>query len=396
MRLPRPLVALIALCLLMSLAAPATADDDQRLREIDQEIAQKRAQIEAAEDARQSLLEQIADSDDKLRGINATLAELQALLRETRAKFAPVQAAYVTAVARHRNLVVRVNRTQQRLNLQIQALGDRAAGAYVAGPGSWFEVVLTSSSFGDLIAKQELANRVLLYDSDIVDQVANTKARLEDMREEAGEARAEIKIRRDELKRQVDRVANLTAKQAAAQAALEQELATREDALQDVEAAKSTYEAAVRALQAESDRIRGIIQGAAPAGLEARAERSTGRPPERSPPGSVGGSTRSTAPGGSTRASTWAGRAASRSTRPRREPCSTSTGRRATGCSRSWTTATAWPPPTRTSPPPSSPTASTSAVANRSAGWGPPDGPPAATCISRPGSTAARSTRCRT
>ncbi len=266
MRLPRPLVALIALCLLMSLAAPATADDDQRLREIDQEIAQKRAQIEAAEDARQSLLEQIADSDDKLRGINATLAELQALLRETRAKFAPVQAAYVTAVARHRNLVVRVNRTQQRLNLQIQALGDRAAGAYVAGPGSWFEVVLTSSSFGDLIAKQELANRVLLYDSDIVDQVANTKARLEDMREEAGEARAEIKIRRDELKRQVDRVANLTAKQAAAQAALEQELATREDALQDVEAAKSTYEAAVRALQAESDRIRGIIQGGGSSG----------------------------------------------------------------------------------------------------------------------------------
>jgi murein DD-endopeptidase MepM/ murein hydrolase activator NlpD len=266
MRLPRPLVALIALCLLMSLAAPATAHDDQRLREIDQEIAQKRAQIEAAEDARRSLLDQIAASDAKLDDIDATLGELRAMLAETRARFAPVQAAYVIAVANHRNLVRRVNRTQMKLNGQIQTLGQRAAGAYVAGPGSWFEVVLTSSSFGDLISRQELANRVLLFDSSIVDQVETTKARLEDMREEAAEARAEIKVRRDELKAQVDRVARLTARQAAAQAALEQELAFREDALQDVEAAKSSYEAAVRDLQAESDRIRGIIQGGGSSG----------------------------------------------------------------------------------------------------------------------------------
>lgn len=268
MRLPRPfIVALTAVLAFALLGAPAGAHDpSDRLSEIEEEIAEKQAAIERAEDKQASLLDQIANSDARLDSISSTLERLQAELAASRARLAPVQAAFVVSVARHRTLVRQVARTEKRLARQIEVLGRRAAATYVHGPGTWFDVVFTSSSFGDLIARQELANNVLLFDSTIVEEVEATKARLVDQRAEARAARLEIKVRRDQLLAEVERVQELVDEQQAAQAALEQEIALREEALDDVESAKAAYEAAVADLQAESDRIRGIIQGGGSSG----------------------------------------------------------------------------------------------------------------------------------
>jgi murein DD-endopeptidase MepM/ murein hydrolase activator NlpD len=270
MRLSRHLVALTALACCVLLVQPAVPTRAQtssdRLQEIEEELAEKRAGIERTEDQKRSLLDDIAASDARLDEINASLGELQALLKEATARLAPVQSAFVMAVARHRGLVRRVEITRKQLAAQIEVLGSRAAASYRAGPGTWFDVVFTSSSFGDLIERQELANQVLLFDSSIVDTVEATKARLTDERNQAAAAKAEIKVRRDDLRAQVRRVRRLVEEQVAAQAALEQEIAVRQGALRDVEAAQAAYEAAVADLQAESDRIRGVIQGGGSSG----------------------------------------------------------------------------------------------------------------------------------
>jgi murein DD-endopeptidase MepM/ murein hydrolase activator NlpD len=267
MRLPRPFVALTVVLALCSVGAPSLAQSSaDRLDEIEDQIAEKRARIDAAEDEAASILDQIADSDSRLRRLNATLGELRSLLAEAQGRLAPVQAAFAGAVARHRSLVAQQKRTEKELAAKIEILGERAANAYRFGPGSYFDIVFTSSSFGDLIARQELASRVLLFDSTLVDEVEATKARLSDQRIAARAARLEIQVRRDELKDEVEGIAKLVEEQAALQAALEQEIALREDALDDVEAAKESYEAAVADLQAESDRIRGIVQGGGSSG----------------------------------------------------------------------------------------------------------------------------------
>ncbi len=267
MRLPRPfIVALSAVLVFGLLGAPAGAHSDDRLREIEAEMAEKRAAIERAEDQQASILDDIASSDARLDAINATLSDLRSILADARARLAPVQAAFVNAVARHRTLVREVERTERRLARQVRTLGQRAAASYVHGPGTWFDVVFTSSSFGDLIARQELANSVLLFDSSIVEEIETTKAILTRARTAARSAREEIRVRRDELQAEVDRVERLAAEQEATQAALEQEIDLREEALQDVESAKAAYEAAVADLQAESDRIRGVIQGGGSSG----------------------------------------------------------------------------------------------------------------------------------
>src|SRR5687767_6988022 len=212
MRLPRPVVALSALLLCVALATPASAND--RLREIEEEIAEKRSRIEDAEAQKDSLLDQIAESDSRLDEINATLSELQGLLEDAHQRLAPVQSAFVLAVARHRTLVKQVETTERELEGQLETLGRRASASYQYGPGTWFDIAFSSSSFGDLIARQELASSVLLFDSEIVDEIEATKARLTRERNEANAARRDIGKRRDALKSEVERVQRLVEKQA--------------------------------------------------------------------------------------------------------------------------------------------------------------------------------------
>src|SRR5207253_373483 len=111
-----------------------------------------------------------------------------------------------------------------------------------------------------------------------------------------------------------------------------------------------------------------------------------------SPPGSDGGSIRSSAPGSSTRESTSRTAPGPRSSRLRTGSSALPAGRGGTAGLSSWPTRMGWKPGTPTSRRSWSPWASRWPRARSSAGWGPPGGAPARTSSLRCAATGSPST----
>ncbi len=248
--------------LLAPLAVPSAAHSpEDQLEQINAELDAKREWLAESGAREKSLVDQIAASDHRRAGVAARLEDLEAELAGAEARLAPVQAALDSAVARHERLKVEVAETRDELDRQQAVLDAHAATSYKFGPGSYLDVILGASSFGELIDRTALATRVLMFDSDLVTELDATRARLAERRAMARESRETVEARRDDLRAERNRIRRLKEEQEAAQAALDLEIAIRGAALEDIESSRAEYRASIAQLEADAAQITAILQG---------------------------------------------------------------------------------------------------------------------------------------
>jgi murein DD-endopeptidase MepM/ murein hydrolase activator NlpD len=264
MRRPRSAFALpLAVLLAVSLLAQPIAlaqDPVSKLEAIQDRIQRTEARIKAAERREHDLLGEITRSDRRRAGLNSRVLTLEEQLSVAEGRLAVVQAELERKEQRLAYLELRLQVTTRILKGQVETLRERADIAYRYGPGGFLSVLLGSDTLGEFIDRQEFVSEALANDTEIVDQIRQTREEVDTQRGQVESQRDQIEDQRDRVQAEVDRIDGIRAEQQFLLDQVEEELATRRNALASIRDSKAEYKKALRELQAESERIEDLIQ----------------------------------------------------------------------------------------------------------------------------------------
>ena len=209
-------------------------------------------QLENARNQANSNRQALADIRTKIANVQAKMRALGALIRRLDGQIAQKQAEIEVTQGRILALDAKIKTTEAdlaRREAQLKArealFGDRVRSLDKHGSVNYLELLLTSSSFSELL------DRVL-----VMQQVIDSDHRfIDDLRAE----RAQVQKLRDQLADQRKQQANLLAQQKAAQAQLQQARRDEQDAYAYQARLADQYAAQRRALEAQQARIGGQI-----------------------------------------------------------------------------------------------------------------------------------------
>jgi peptidoglycan hydrolase CwlO-like protein len=211
----------------------AAAANQTQLAGVDQQIAYSIGAIAALAQVVAQLQTQVEDQQSQ---IQATSARLDVLGRQVRLTQADVE------------------RRQVEVTIHQQLLYQRVRALDKAGAVSYLELLVTSSSFTQLVNRVATIDKVIGGDRRMVDELKQDRARLQGLRDQLERGRVQQQQLLDQQQRQLARLAQEQQAQRgayAAQAALEAQLESRRQALQ---AEKASIGAQLQSLQADYQR----------------------------------------------------------------------------------------------------------------------------------------------
>lgn len=202
-----------------------------RLEELQKEIEQKRA--EAARLGRQesSVVGELRQVERELEVTQNLITTLEDQIEQSNSRIEDVT----------RDLA----RAQDELAIKRQVLARRLRSIYKLGKFGWFEVLLRSDSFADILARYKYLRLVGRQDRRLVERIANLEARIRQSRARLETARRSLADAREA------RVAQART--------LSRSERDRSQMLQQVKSRRSEQLAAARQLEAETEKIQGVI-----------------------------------------------------------------------------------------------------------------------------------------
>ncbi len=270
--IPRILVVTV---LALLAAAPAAGDNVTRKRQVDSKIASLNDKIAAARAKEQRLAAEIADISVRIRTLEAEVGDVSRDLATLEQDLAlqRERLARITELWRLQTEKLEFLRLQH--TEAIDRLSDRLVAIYQSGDPSTIDVLLQSSSFGELVSRLDYARELASQDRRIATSVGRAKVR--------------IRVARDGTtvtRRKVRAVAQAVAVRTEQVRAVRNELLAREDALAGRRAERRETLAAVQASKEEYlHEVNSLL--AVSAQLAARLQSSSGPPVVRTSSGLI-------------------------------------------------------------------------------------------------------------
>jgi murein DD-endopeptidase MepM/ murein hydrolase activator NlpD len=264
----RGLIALgCAVTLLAAVGPPVFAEPDpDRLERIRQEIEAKREKIEAAEEESASIEEQLADAQQDRRALSAEIEVLEIDLAEAQAELAEVEGVLDHTRAELHDWTTKLDRARDDLRAQQELLDQRAATAYKVGPSAYLEVLLGSDDLSTLTDRVTFIEEILTVDSDVLAGVEVARQLVVERQDQVQAISARVAEQFRKVEERTQEIAELYAQQQDLLAQVDLEITVQTESLQSLEEARQQYEDQVAALEAESARLTGVIQGTGSSG----------------------------------------------------------------------------------------------------------------------------------
>jgi len=193
----RRLILLLLACLVV--ATPAGADDYRRKREIDSRISTLNAKIAQARQHEGVLTQEISIVTTKIRALEDDVASAQARLDALEGELELHQARLDRVTERYRLEQHKLGLLRRAYAIALTRLQERLIEAYEAPSVDAIDVMLSSSSLGDLLDQLEYFQRVSSQNKQVADQ-------LHESREEMRRTVARTRVLRAEIKRETDAV----------------------------------------------------------------------------------------------------------------------------------------------------------------------------------------------
>jgi murein DD-endopeptidase MepM/ murein hydrolase activator NlpD len=268
MDIRRTLVALIGvLALLGGAGQPAVAEpDEDRLEEIQRELEAKEDRLEAAQEESRDVRDELAAAQQQRRALSAEVRTLQQRLVDAQADLAKVQEELEYARGELGRWRGKLHRAREDLAVQQADLNARAATAYKLGPGAYLEVVLGSTDLRALAQRTAYLERVLTLASADLEGVWMARSLVSDHRDRIEAYEGAVTKHFREVRDRAEQIAALRAEQASLLQQVDLEAEAHASTLDSLADARERYEEAVAALEAESARITGVIQGVGSSG----------------------------------------------------------------------------------------------------------------------------------
>ena len=246
MRRRFPVVLGLALALVFA-AAAAGQDPGAEKAQVDQRIAELQAEIAAAKEEEGVLTSQLGEVVTELRAAQSAVDQAQGSLELLEAELATEQERLERLTVLLREQTRRLQRLQREYRQAVAILEARVRAIYMEQPPDALSVLVSATTFSELIDSYEFANRIGLQDQRIASRVEKAKRLAAEKRRATEHTQrltaatvSVIAARTDEARSVRDELAasrdTLAAARRLKQSALRSTRETREEYLQEVEA----------------------------------------------------------------------------------------------------------------------------------------------------------------
>jgi peptidoglycan DL-endopeptidase CwlO len=172
----RRLLALLALILLGALAARASGDDYSRKQAIDARLHNVQTKIAWAERRRRALSARLDAVNGQLRDLSRKVGDVSVRLATIEHDLALHEQKLDRLTELYRIETARFLWLKRQYAITVERLDDRLVELYEGSEPSTLEVLLSSSSFSDLISRSEYVDSLEVQDQRIAAQIAPVKA----------------------------------------------------------------------------------------------------------------------------------------------------------------------------------------------------------------------------
>ena len=152
-----------ALMILLT-SAPALADDEEEIRQLEEEKAAYEMEAEKARATAELIQGKIDSVSELKRKLDADAAEATALYEER-------QAALDETLYRIDENETKLAEATAELNARHGVLENRVRDIYINGQISYLDVLFGAQDFGDFLTRMDLLKRVMIRDSELVSEV---------------------------------------------------------------------------------------------------------------------------------------------------------------------------------------------------------------------------------
>lgn len=252
-------VAVLLVCF-VALAVPAFAQsltDQLETKEQRQQRAQ--AKVNKLDVEADRLASKVAVLDNEARRIQSEVNGLNASMDKLNGRIAEVQADLTAAQQRLTFLNRELQGILSKLDRRTDLFTNRAVAAYMAGPTSHLEGLLSSTTFNEVVDRTSYYESALDADSKLVADIELLRDKTEIKRGEVEDEQEQIASHKLRLEADKAELAQVLQERESALDAQQAVVAQKESLLAGVEAEKGQYQQVVAQLEADADRIQSIL-----------------------------------------------------------------------------------------------------------------------------------------
>ncbi|MDP9069437.1 MAG: peptidoglycan DD-metalloendopeptidase family protein [Actinomycetota bacterium] len=256
----RETTVLVLLVCFLALSIPALAQTLEKDLERKQDRRQVAARKAQRFDARADQLEQtVAALDIEAGRIQTEVNRLNTSMDELNGRIAVVQRDLTAAQQRLNFLSEELQAILTRLEKRTDLFTNRAVAAYMAGPTSHLEGLLSSTTFNEVVDRTSYYESALDADSELVEGIEVLRDETEVKRAEVEEEQAQIATKKLELEGDKTELAQILQERRSVLDAQRAVLAQKESLLAQAETQERKYLQVVEQLDADAARIESLL-----------------------------------------------------------------------------------------------------------------------------------------
>lgn len=245
----------------VALSVPAFAQSlENKLDDAARKEERARRKVERLEARSDTLSGRVQQLDAEAARIQNEVNALDSRLDKLNSNIAEVQADLTAAQQRLNVLAEELKRVMGRLDHRTALFTDRAVAAYMAGPTSHLEGLLSATTFNEVVDRTSYYESALDADSKIVEEIRILRAETEIKQEEVMEEEERIAAQKMKLEADRAEVAQIRQERDAVLQAQRAIIAEKESNLASINSKKAHYERVVAALEADQSRITALLQ----------------------------------------------------------------------------------------------------------------------------------------
>ena len=253
-RTKRWLGLLLAVMLLAITPCSVLADTKESL---DQQIKDDSAALDNAQNEKEKLQENLEAAQELKKALQESknelsnhMVQLDNEMSRVSVKLFEVEELLKNKEAEHQQTEEKLVEAKENIDKQYEDMKIRIQFMYEHGSMSFIEILLSCSSFSEMLNKAEYIDQVSAYDRQMLSEYELTKEKVEELEKELSDQKQILKSVREDVKKQQDEMKGLIAEKKDEISEYEADIANKEKAIKEYEDMIAEQDDLIGALEA--------------------------------------------------------------------------------------------------------------------------------------------------
>ncbi len=214
----------------------ALSDAKSEKKELQSNLEAAQALKESLQEAKDELAGHVVELDNEMSQVSMKLMEVESLLEEKETE--------------HEHTVEKLAEAKENIEKQYEDMKIRIQFMYEHGSMSFIEILLSCSSFSEMLNKAEYIEQVSAYDRRMLDTYEETKVKVEALEKELASQKEALETVRQDVKKQQDQMQGLIDEKQEEIKEYQTDIANKEKAIKEYEDMIAEQDDLIGALEA--------------------------------------------------------------------------------------------------------------------------------------------------